>query len=270
MEELRTNLIKELENRGYKASATFVNKNGIEMQGIRMEIGSVSPVVNMEVLEKMEFENAIKFLIDSIKTGGEFDNYAELLSDVGYVYNHLLIGIERKMETETVSRKSMIPNLQEYLYVNLGNATARVKSEMLSLLGIPEDRAWDFAMGNMEDCTQIRTMVEIMEETYGVSIPEQEPQMYIVSNNNNVKGAANVLCRYSVTNYAREKGIEKFVVIPSSIHECILLNATGLGFDGNDINQMINDVNIAEVDETERLLDSGFLLDVDEWKFTSL
>ena len=61
--------------------------------------------------------------------------------------------------------------------------------------------------------------------------------------------------------FAEETNIHRVVVLPSSIHELILVPVDG-DVDLDTMSQMVHDVNQNNVDPKEQLLDYAFVLDI--------
>ena len=78
--------------------------------------------------------------------------------------------------------------------------------------------------------------------------------MYVATNKSRVNGAAIIACEDVLENFCREKEIKGVVIIPSSIHEILLL-PIDYNFNEDEINNMIQEVNSNEVSENERLSD---------------
>lgn len=92
----------------------------------------------------------------------------------------------------------------------------------------------------------------------GMPTPEKE-MMYVVSNKSKVNGAVNVLNAYDKV--SELLGTDDLVVLPSSIHEVIVVPAsTG---DYNQLRSMVGEVNGTEVAREEQLSDNIYRLTKD-------
>lgn len=72
-------------------------------------------------------------------------------------------------------------------------------------------------------------------------------------------GAAAILNRKALEKFGKERGIEKLVVLPSSVHEMILLPYEE-EMDMWEMSEMVKQVNFSEVEPTERLTDRAYLV----------
>lgn len=81
------------------------------------------------------------------------------------------------------------------------------------------------------------------------------PQMYVLTNAQKVKGASALLYPELIEDIAQKEHSD-LIVIPSSIHEILMVAACGMGKD--EISQMVQEVNAQQVDEQERLSDNAY------------
>lgn len=81
------------------------------------------------------------------------------------------------------------------------------------------------------------------------------PQMYVLTNVQKVKGASALLYPELIEDVARKENSD-LIVIPSSIHEILMVKASGM--DKDDISQIVQEVNNQHVDEQERLSDHAY------------
>ena len=84
----------------------------------------------------------------------------------------------------------------------------------------------------------------------------REQQMYVVSNKNCVNGAINAFKEDVLTDLANKIGSDLYI-IPSSIHECIIIS-TDFG-DPDEASEMIHFVNADFVQEEEQLSDHVYI-----------
>lgn len=81
-------------------------------------------------------------------------------------------------------------------------------------------------------------------------------QMYVLTNVQKVKGASALLYP-ELIEYTAQKENSDLIVIPSSIHEILMVKASGM--DKDDISQIVQEANSQQVDEQERLSDHVYL-----------
>ena len=108
----------------------------------------------------------------------------------------------------------------------------------------------DFYITNMAEVVR-EIMMDDMGNVYAEDmIPDDNP-MYVLSNTQKSYGAIGLISN-EVLGEAKEKIGENFFVIPSSVHETILLGESACE-NPADLQEMCKEVNATQVTETERL-----------------
>lgn len=141
-------------------------------------------------------------------------------------------------------------------------ASYKLKPELMEKVGITLFQAWDNAYDNTCGTSVIKTMAEAM----GVPAEmfEGMPLQIIVTNRNKWRGASSILNKAHLRAWLDERNIKdtKFFMLPSSIHEVILLpydedeNLEGLS-------AMVREVNAAQVEPEEQLADRAYVVEVE-------
>lgn len=90
-------------------------------------------------------------------------------------------------------------------------------------------------------------------------LPEQKYVMYVMSNSNKYLGASAVLNHSRLSDFAKKHNCG-FYVVPSSIHEVILMPETE-PLDKTDLKQLLSDINMAGEDSQEFLSDQVYYFD---------
>lgn len=202
----------------------------------------------------------------------------EMLANTKYVAENVRIGLEMHRETPKGVRKpSPMEGIDMYLYIKLGedengnNARCIVTEKLIEDLRIIETGLWDRAEDNTEDDTEIQDMAEIMRsmgfdaEMFG----DDNVNQIVVTNKDKSFGAACLLNRTAITELATRCNVEKFIVLPSSIHEVILVKANEYE-DLNGFSEMVREVNRSEVAENEWLANCAYVLNVNGWRFEAI
>lgn len=148
-----------------------------------------------------------------------------------------------------------------------GNATILIHNVHLWLWKVNARELYERAMENTPvlqgyDVTDMNTVLEEMrafegtEDTeYEEDIQQQVP-MYVLSNKSRVHGAACILYPDILKDFAAV--VEKdLYVLPSSIHEVILLPAEGTE-DSEQLKAMVHEINESQVEDEEVLSDSVY------------
>lgn len=87
------------------------------------------------------------------------------------------------------------------------------------------------------------------------------PKMFVVSNNRKVNGAGTILYKGILENVAKENGVNKLFILPSSIHECLVIPDDG-ALQKDSLSQMVRDVNESQLLPEEILGDQAYTYDL--------
>lgn len=145
------------------------------------------------------------------------------------------------------------------------NASMSVKitNDIMQNSGITFEEL-DKAANNNRDSYVAQDMFSMMVSLMPISTEEIEemrraqaggPQMYVLTNEWKVNGASALLYPELIEDIAQKENSD-LIVIPSSIHEILMVKASGMNKD--DISQMVQEVNSQQVDEQERLSDHAY------------
>ena len=102
----------------------------------------------------------------------------------------------------------------------------------------------------------------------GVEEEEDADTVVVVSNEDMMFGAIAILYEGVVEKLCERLDTHKLIMIPSSIHEVIVMPYSDEAAEG--INSMIREINTTQVDECDRLSDHAYVIDYDEIEFYSL
>ena len=148
-----------------------------------------------------------------------------------------------------------------------GNATILIHNVHLQLWKVNARELYERAMENTPilqgyDVTDMNTVLEEMRAFEGIEDTEyeediqQQVPMYVLSNKSRVHGAACILYPDILKDFATV--VEKdLYVLPSSIHEVILLPAEGTE-DSEQLKSMVHEINESQVEDEEVLSDSVY------------
>ena len=152
-----------------------------------------------------------------------------------------------------------------------GTMTATVKNEQLNMWGVTPATLLAEATKNMEEKQppHITSMFEVLKELMGMDmdmdfpdLPGAKPEMYVMSNESKMNGAAGIIFTDKLQEFAEEHGSDVFI-IPSSVHELILVPAVG-EMSARDIKEMVRDVNDTQLDVQDRLSYNVYLYSKEE------
>ena len=188
-----------------------------------------------------------------------------------FLLEHIYIGLQQKSSESIEKGYCEFEGIESYLYLMITNDegqiyTIKVTPALLEKVDVSSKRAWEHAAVNTDSQVEIRSMESYICEMMNVTFLGDEdsaPAMYIVTNKSHIRGAASILCFSEMYRFAKEKGFFDWIILPSSIHEVILVPA----YEDMDISvfdRMVNEVNEVEVIPKERLSDRAYRLNLME------
>ncbi|MCH1948140.1 DUF5688 family protein [Enterocloster sp. OA13] len=249
---------------------------------------TVSPQVYLEPFfsqyqQGKEIEKIAKELAASYLQNQDFEipNVIELVSDFEKVQALLRLQIVNKeynndKMSDTPHRDVENTDLTAVLRIHLptqenGETTILISDEMLSGWGKSMDAVYPLALQNTmkTNPARIDSMLHIAMTSlnrsmgYEVKNYHMEPyDQYVLCNASGMNGATVLLYPNVLDQLAQEANANLFI-LPSSIHECILMQDTG-ELDAKELQAMVMSVNQSEVPPEERLSDAVYYYDKDE------
>jgi hypothetical protein len=144
-------------------------------------------------------------------------------------------------------------------YTTEGLRSAVISNELFQRIGTTVDDMYEIALENTMKLfpASIRDMNEIIlsmlntgmedmedcQELKDLNIPTgEEPRMYVLSNNTGIYGAATLLYPGVLKEFVEKTGYDLFI-LPSSLHEIILVPVTSNDYRVEDLKSMVSEVN---------------------------
>lgn len=164
-----------------------------------------------------------------------------------------------------------------------GNMSVAITNTILDMYGISQEELHDLAVANLEEKmpATFQGMSEVVKEMMlpqimsdlGLSkeaaldyieqmIPDGNEQMYVLSNDSRLNGAATVLNEKAMEDIAEKVGGD-FFILPSSIHELLVVPKQD-GMDYSSLEAMVQEVNATQVAPEEKLSDHVYEYDAKE------
>ena len=140
------------------------------------------------------------------------------------------------------------------------HATIKVSHKMLELWDISFEEVYHRAYLNfMKEEATISSMADVMSELGYEEIGELDINLYILTNESRIHGATMIL-RESLLKELTVKFNSDLIVIPSSVHELLLVPILdSYFFDKDMFDNMVQEVNQSQVDPVEVLSDHIYL-----------
>jgi len=164
-----------------------------------------------------------------------------------------------------------IEDLAVVYYVDLGSdekgniMSAPITTKIMDLYGVDIDMLHQVAIRNMninnKPCfMDIISLIEQISNHHPSYLPEDLGiGVYVLTNENKMHGAA-ALLNEDVMDQVSNKLGDNFYILPSSIHEVILLKNSN-EFDPNYLINMVKDINRREIRSDEKLSDNIYSYD---------
>ena len=196
-----------------------------------------------------------------------------------FVLDHISIGIQKESEETVVKKKSDFDGMEFYLYISCSvgvekRIQKKITRENLKEIGLTEIEAWKKADENLQKHTIIKNITDVLSDICGnepdsrtlyeqmnledngieLSIP-----MYVISSDSGLWGAGTIYNKEMLERFSELHNVKKLVIIPSSIHEMILVPSPDF-FEEQEWNQMVFEINRSDVPESERLTDQVYVM----------
>lgn len=275
------------------ASVTIQNvtkNNDTVLSGlmIRNEDNNIAPNIYLEnffdQLQAGRDINDIMQQIGEVRVEHEMEKSFDVsrLTDFDQVKDHIIPKlINSEMNADYLSDKpyTMVNDLAVAYAIDLGgdangHMSAPITNSLMEQYGTSIEELHSLAMNSLESQTlDFKSMIDVLMEMMGITEddprasmlpPEEDLSMYVLTNSEKINGATAILSEKKMDEIAEQLG-GNFFVIPSSIHEVIVLPIRE-DMNKDDLEAMINDVNSTQVAPEERLSDNLYGYNAQEHK----
>lgn len=224
---------------------------------VKCELG-ISEVVDVIVNQYKEGKNNFAFDVSAIS---EYERVKTLIRG-------RLINTERNQEVLYAVPHREFLDLSIIYSIDLkqcdgkGIGSIRISNDLMNSWGVSEETLYQQMMDNMQDYEEgnVLSMESVLGELCGMIMEAARPSfpMYVISNRQKANGAIEILNRNILEKVAIMLG-EDFWILPSSIHEWILLPMCNKQEDKEYIRTMIREINDTQVAYEEVLSDSLYI-----------
>lgn len=268
----------------YEVQITTNSKlNGTEKTGLSIsrtqEPSQVVPVIYLEecferYLQDGGFAECVEEICEVYKN--QKQNEEKIMENVENmrnwegIKNRIYPMLVSAQENEELKEKYLCKEYLDFLVLNMvritdvGFGSIKITKQMLDLWGTCEDEVYFQALINMKtDGYQIRGFSSVIKETYPDMVEKETEEsdfMYVFTNQEKYFGAAGIF--FCAEMFREVVGRKNFYILPSSVHELILIKDNG-GYDMETLSAMVKNVNEGQVTANERLSDHAYYYD---WK----
>ena len=239
-------IIEMVKAKGINATLSIKNDNGIERIGFALGDGSVRPTL----YPKMETNN-IKSIVDYLINGYEqckvsddfFKDVTDHFTDFNYVKGGIIPVLVKECADDIVSRNFLDLKIMYRYMIPNPSASIAIKESHLDTWNKTEDDIYNLALENARD-----TFTDMsINEALGIPFPD-DIGMRVISNTSKTYGASALLFPEVFEKYGNNARI-----LPSSIHEVIVVSNATDKMDDDGLADMIISVNENELKPEEIL-----------------
>ena len=224
-----------------------------------------TPIVNLDrmyshYLETSDLESCIDAVRDILTMSPKFSVGDDTITNWEQAKTRLflrLVGDVKNGYCQVIEDMYLVP----YVQIMDGACTASVviTPDLLDCWGVTIDEVFDAASENQETLRPV--VIKNLADILGL---REEVPIYIVTTESKVCGAGAILY-HGVAETLREKLGSDFYIIPSSIHETLVLPKESVT-SVRDLAGLVAKVNIEDVPEDDKLTDSVYTYDFEEGK----
>lgn len=192
-----------------------------------------------------------------------------------------VVSAERNAELlQTVPHKNIEDMAVVYRFEITTNVEGRssilVTNNMLEQYGITADQLHEDALRNAPEIKPvvIEGMAQVLAkqmgvdnvEMLGLNVPPEQEQIFVASVEGYVHGAGVIAYQNFMEQASERVGGESFFILPSSIHEILIVPDNGL-MSLEHLENMVKEVNASVVDPSEKLTDNVYHYDAKDKVF---
>lgn len=245
--------IERLNEVGIETTVTNVYKNGIEKVGISLGNGALKPTVYVDGFNNMdEFIDFCKDVLNDEKPEFDFEITADNLMDYDKIKDKMFVCLIGKDKIkDDILTDVAFEDLYKYLRIYVGeNATIVVKKGLFDAWGVSMEQVFADALENSK---------KLMPALYGdlgnlFGFSQEQTPLYVVTNEKMYFGASVILYCDKLPN--------EFYMLPSSIHETLIIPIDKYSDEESNLADMVRAVNSTEVRPEDKLSDNAYYFNI--------
>lgn len=255
-----------------KATIQKVNKNnGLTLHGLTVleDKVNISPTIYIESFYEAYEEVGMESIIDTIEEIYE-ENKINYNFDINSIldYESIKENLRAKLINYELNREFLkeVPHrrfldLAIIVYIEINDkviadmASVIVKNNILESWDISKEEMISIAIENSEKNINIMNMSDIVDLTFY----KEEVNMYVATNHEMLNGAIAMVNIKKIKELADTLVAQELIIIPSSIHEIILVTLDDMMDDKTYIHDMIKSVNSSIVNKSDVLSENYYI-----------
>ena len=259
-----------------KATIQKVNKNnGLTLHGLTVleDKVNISPTIYIESFYEAYEEVGMESIIDTIEEIYE-ENKINYNFDINSIldYESIKENLRAKLINYELNREFLkeVPHrrfldLAIVVYIALemeeeieGNATITVKNNLQQTWKVDTEELIDTALENIKGDVVVADMSEYVDMSlFGDT--EKLFDIYVITNRLKLHGAVAMLQKDRLKQFSEELEKETLTILPSSIHECLIINAEDAPKDIDELREMVKEVNETVVSDQDILSNNVYI-----------
>lgn len=277
MEEFAEAVRAEFEKRIEKSVIVQkLNKNnGIVLYGLTVledEI-NISATIYLEPYYEVYEDTGMEYILDRLERVYE-ENKPEQSFDISKILDYesikenlraKLINYElnREFLKEVPHRRFLDLAIVAYIALEMeeeieGNATITVKNNLQQTWKVDTEELIDTALENIRGDVVAANMSEYVDMSlFGDT--ENLFDIYVITNRLKLHGAVAMLQKDRLKQFSEELKKETLTILPSSIHECLIINAEDEDKDTDELKEMVKEVNETVVSDQDILSNNVYI-----------
>ena len=277
MEEFAEAVRAEFEKRIEKSVIVQkLNKNnGIVLYGLTVledEI-NISATIYLEPYYEVYEDTGMEYILDRLERVYE-ENKPEQSFDISKIldYESIKENLRAKLINYELNRDFLkeIPHrrfldLAIVAYISLemeeeieGNATITVKNNLQQTWKVDTEELIDNALENIKGDVVVANMSEYVDMSLFGDI-ENLFDIYVLTNRLKLHGAVAMLQKDRLKQFAEEQEKETLTILPSSIHECIIIDVEDELKNTKELREMVKEVNETVVSDQDILSNNVYI-----------
>lgn len=243
--------------------------NGITFTGISITVGNVSPTAYIDYF----YDNNIPVSDATENIKSAFDRSQKQV-DISWIadYEKVKPRLQARLYNQKTNAEVFRPATEygfddliivPYITIEMedGNGAAQVRQAYLEQWGVTATEVIDYAINNIQHESKIISLTEFL---FSMMFKEDAPEipdcfedpMVIVTNKTLCYGASSIL---AVTKELQKRFPKGYVVIPSSVNECIVIGeCEDMELQLENVTQMVREVNASHIKPEEVLSDHAY------------
>lgn len=265
MNDLLDELNEELKKLSapYRLEETSVAKNNGEVKGIMIknDILNVSPIIYPdEAFMDLRLSEKIAYLTDILESCTDKGMNMQEWFSRDYILSHVYPRIQGINNEPMIKDAGYIYNtwldfiITYHVSVDIDDkecSSFAVRNNYLPMYDIDKHLLHRKAIKNLSEVIDILSFNEMF------NCFDSPIDMYIVTNKDRYYGAAAIMSNEFLYNFSCDIS-DEFLILPSSVHEVIVVPVFWLVTDLNQYKKMVADINSTEVSPQDKLTDSVY------------